>query len=549
MRFDFLKNKNFLIILFIIFYFVLVIPQITGLFVGDEVDFINAARGVVTSGIPIYEGAGNVMKIGLWHPTLYVNILATSFKLFGVHEWSARTVSVLFTLLTFSMIYLIMKEFSLSDTSKVLASSIFLFNPLVVQGSLLVDIDNSVLMFFIALFVYTYVKLDRTNPKNLVFLGILFAIALWAKIPTPPVLILSIVIFHALNREYKRALLESTTIGLVGGVIFLVTWFLYCNFFDLPFSEPFIHNIGYVGFGQNNIHFLLTHLWGFKNILFWTTPFFLLLMLTAAISRAKRYLEKRKLEVIDFIFIVGLLIFIEYLIVGSYQTADFPRYFSPMMPMFSIAFAGYLDKVKEITRRDLNAAVFVSIILILYLSLALKDPLLIDRVIFNTEIIYKIVKKSVAMTLLYLFPFVLSYVIFRALKVKSAFTLSIILPLLICSTYIDCIQVKADYATAYLYGERGMEDTIDYLSPRTDDNDTVIAKKDIAYYLAIKEFYDLPKSAEELEKLIENRDIEYIILKKEGYFTSLKYKDVTELIDTKYELDKEFGDYKVYKIG
>lgn len=549
MRFDFLKNKNFLIILFIIFYFVLVIPQITGLFVSDEVDFINAARGVVTSGIPIYEGAGNVMKIGLWHPTLYVNILATSFKLFGVHEWSARIISVIFTLLTLLVVYLIMKYLAFLDFSKVLAISIFLFNPLVVQGSLLVDIDNSVLMFFIALFVYAYLKLDREKPKNLLLLGILFAIALWAKIPTPPVLILSILIFHTLNREYKKGLQETIVIGLVGGTVFLTTWILYCDFFDLPFLQPFIHNIGYIGVGTNKMHFLLTHLWGFKNILFWATPFFILPILIISINRAKIYLKNRKLEAIDFLVIVGLLIFLEYLIVGSYQTADFPRYFSPMMPMFSVVFAGYFGMVKELTRKDLHVVSFVSLIIIAYLILVLKDPLLIDRVIFNTGAIYKIVEETAVVTVLYLLPFIISYTIFRALKVKTAFMLSIIVPLLMCGVYIDAIQVKADYATAYFYGESGMKDTIDYLSPRIDDNDAVIAKKDVAYYLAVKELYELPKSAEELEKLIENRDIEYIILKKEGYFTSLRYKDVTELIDTKYELDKEFGDYKVYKIG
>ena len=546
MLLNFLKNKSVWIGLFIVSFFALVIPQIQRLFVADEIDFVKTAHGIATTGMPIYMGAGNNIQMGLWHPTLYTNILAASFKFFGVHEWSARMISVLFTLLTLLVIYLIMRHLTFSNFSKVLAISIFLFNPLVVQGSLLVDIDNSVLMFFIALFVYAYVKLDREKPKNLLLLGILFAIALWAKIPTPPVLILSILIFHTLNREYKKGLWESIVIGLVGGIVFLATWILYCNLFDLPFLQPFMHNIGYVGVGTNEIHFLLTHLWGFKNILFWTTPFFILLILIVSVSRAKIYLKNRKLEAIDFLVIVGLLIFLEYLLVGSYQTADFPRYFIPMMPMFSVAFAGYFGRGKELTRKDLHVVAFVSMIIIVYSILVLKDPLLIDRIIFNTGAIYKIAEETAMVTVLYLLPFVISYVIFRVLKVKSAFMLSIIVPLLMCGVYIDAIQVKADYATAYFYGERGMKDTIDYLNPRIDDNDAVIAKKDVAYYLAVKEFYELPKSAEELEKLIDSKDIEYIIIKKEGYFTAIKYAEVFELIDSKCKLEKEFGDFKIW---
>ena len=545
--FDLKNNKSIWICLFIISYFILVIPQIQRLFIGDEIDFVKAANGIATTGVPIFIAEGNNIQIGLWHPTLYATMLAASFKFFGVHEWSARMISVLFTLLTLLVIYLIMRHLTFSNFSKVLAILIFLFNPLVVQGSLLVDIDNSILMFFIALFVYAYLKLDREKPKNLVLLSILFAIALWAKIPTPPVLILSIFVFHILNREYIKGLRESITIGLVGGTIFLATWFLYCNLFDLPFLQPFIHNIGGLtrGLRTGKIHFLLTHLWGFKNILFWTTLFFILLILIVSISRSKIYRKNRKLEAIDFLVIVGLLILLEYLLVGSYQTADFPRYFSPMMPMFSVAFADYFDK--KLTRNDLYAIVFVSSIIVAYLFLVLNDPLLIDRVIFNTTSIYKIAEETAVITVLYFLPFPISYAIFRAFKVKSAFMLSVILPLLVCSFYIDALQVKADYSTSYLYGERGMKETVDYLNLCIDDNDVVIAKKDVAYYLSIKKFYQLPENTDEFERLIDSKDIEYIIVRREGYFTTLRYAEVFELISSKCKLKKEFGDFKIWR--
>lgn len=544
-----MKNKlSLLLILGIIsIYLILVILQIHKLFVGDEVDFVRAAEGIVTTGKPIYTGANNKTYIGLWHPTLYVNILALSFRFFGVHDWSARIVSVAFTLLTLLVVYLITKHLNFSNFSKVLAIFIFLLNPLIVQGSILVDIDNSALMFFITLFVYAYLKLDKTM-KNLVLLAILFALTLWTKISTPPVLILGIFIYHVLNREYRDALLESTIIGFIGCFLFLITWFSYCAFLDLPFPQPFIHNISYLSHGDS-LHYILTHLWGFKNILFWATPFFLLLILAISQSRMKFYCKNRKLIVVDFLVIVGLLIFFEYLIVGSYQTADFPRYFIPMMPFFSIASAYYFERVRELERRDLHALVLVLVITVVYLLLWSSDPLLVDRVIFNEKSLHKIAEETAVVTAQYIIPFVIPYIILKILRVRNAFILSIAVPLLLCSIYINAIQVGADYNTNYLYGERGMKNTIDYLSSRVNSSDIVIARKDVAYYLKVREFYRLPETPKEFGELMNKKHVKYIVVNKEGHFTSLKYANVLQLIDSTCELDKEFGDFKIYYTG
>ena len=338
-------------------------------------------------------------------------------------------------------------------------------------------------------------------------------------------------------------------IGSVGGMVFLATWLLYCDFFGLPFSDPFIRNIGSLVHSESVSHFILARLWGFKNILFFATPFFILMILVVFVNRTKLYFKNKKLEEIDFLVIVGLLIFLEYLIIGSYRTQDFPRYFSPMMFVFSVVFACYFEMLRELKRNDLYAVVFVSVVVMVYAFLVLKDPLLIDRIIFNTASIYKIMEETAMVTVLYFLSFVISYTIFRALKARSVFVLSIIVSLLICSVYIDAIQVKADYATAYFYGEKGMKDVIEYLTPHIDHNSTVVARKDVAYYLAVKEFYRLPENPEELKKLINNKGIKYIIINKEGYFTSRRYANTFKFIGEKYELKAQFGDFKIYAVG
>jgi len=550
---NFFKNKNIWIYPLIIFYFILVVQQIQKLFVADEVPFIEAAHGVATTGVPSYVGEGGSRYLGLWHPTLFINTLALSFKILGTSEWSARIVPVLFTLCTLVIVYLLAKEVS-NNNSYIIFLSCFLFlsNPFVIQSSLLIDIDNSVLTFLIALFVYTYLKIDKTKVKNLVLLGVLFGVALWAKFGTPPILILAILIFHFLKRDIKTGIFRCVTIGFIGTLLFLSTWLLYSNIFNLPYLQPFIHNIGYISPSaiQDKMHFLLTHLWGLKNIVFWATPFYILLILIVFVKRVQYYFKNKNLNSIDYLLLNGLLIFIEYLIVGSSQTQDFPRYFTPMMPIFSVIFADYICQFKpHIKKNIVPVIVFVIIILTPYYIFILKDPLLVDRIIFDSTSISEIIWTTLFVSILYILPVVISFIFFKIFNKennKHAIVLAIILSLVTFSVYMDIIQSNAEYNTGYFYGESGMKETINYVNSKISPNDSVIAEDAMAYYLNVKKYYYLPTNLEKFEEISKDENIKYIIIVKKGYYTTPRYSKVLSFLNSKYELDAQFGDFKIY---
>ncbi len=67
------------------------------------------------------------------------------------------------------------------------------------------------------------------------------------------------------------------------------------------------------------------------------------------------------------------------------------------------------------------------------------------------------------------------------------------------------------------------------------------------YSSPIKKYYSLPADPEEFEKLIVNKDIKYIIINKNGYFTARKFTRVLEKIDESFELKTQFYDFKVFK--
>ena len=210
---------------------------------------MKGAYAVVSTGLPIYTAEAGNIEIALWHPPLYIYALSQSFMFLGVSEWSARLVSVLFSLGTLVVVYLLAKEVMDKNIAVFLSCFIFLLNPFVVQNSLLVDIDNTVLTFLMSLFIYAYVIFNKKKQQtafSLLLLGVSFGANLWAKFGTPPVLIASLFIYHLARREYRIALYRSFVIGITGIIFFLTTWLTYSLLLKLPYLLPFEHNVGYL---------------------------------------------------------------------------------------------------------------------------------------------------------------------------------------------------------------------------------------------------------------------------------------------------------------
>lgn len=549
MNFGKSSNEKIISILYIIvlgIYTVILIPQIQKRFIGDEIAFVKAAIGVETAGLPIYSSLNNEIQYALWHPPLYLNILGASFKIFGVHEWSARILSVFFTLATLYILYRFTKDLSHDNKITFLSCFLFLLNPLIVQGSLVIDIDNGILMFLMTLFIYVYYIIDKKKPHYLILLGIIFGIVLWAKLPTPPLIIVGIIVFNLLNKNLKKGVQESLIIGFVGVTVFLGTWFIYTKLLDLPFLMPFTHNSRYLMVGDS-LHFMLTHLWGLKNIIFWANPFFILLVFIISIKRLIKYINTRKLDIYDLLLIIGLLIFFQYLFVGSYQTQDFPRYFIPMIPLFSILVADFLAGLNKGFEGKSSLFGLILIITYIYVLFFVRDPLLIDRIIFQTGSIYDIVMKTAQAFLLYLSPFVVSYILLKIARTKNAAIIALFLSLIALNVSLDISHSKADYYTGYFHGEKGMDKIIDYSRSYIHPGDASVLREDVAYYLSVKDYYSLPVKSEDFDKMIHEKNISYLIIHKDGYFTSLQYQQVLDNIDNNFKLIKKYGDFRLFE--
>jgi len=89
------------------------------------------------------------------HPPLVPILVALSFKIFGVHEWAARLVPLLFSLGSLWMIYLLGKRFWSLETART-AAFIASILPIFSYYAKHVDVLGSTLLFFVLLTWITY---------------------------------------------------------------------------------------------------------------------------------------------------------------------------------------------------------------------------------------------------------------------------------------------------------------------------------------------------------------------------------------------------------
>lgn len=536
------SSSKTLIFLILIIYIYFILPQLGNLFVADETVFVKAAKSVSSGGGPLYEDKGREVTYALWHPALYINILALSFKLFGVNEVSARVVSVVFVL---GALFLIIKMYR---NNPVLLASLFILNPFVIQNSLLLDIDNSILTFLIVLFIYSYLKIDSDRYSHLLIMGLLFGIMLWSKFATSLVPIASILLFHSINGNIKKGIKNSAVVFAIGATFFALTWWAYTAFLNLSFWAPILRNLGHLSVSKGFILTVYTRLWSLRNLVFWATPFFIILGFLALRYRVKTYLITRKLEQIDFMALNALLILLLYgLVVDSRISQDFPKYFAPMMPIFAILITDY---VGTFSKNEIKHFVSIGTVFLLYYFFVAGDPLLSEQVLFTSGSTNDILIPVLKTFVLYILPFFIGTMLIRGFSSagwERSMAISSVIALLTFSIHIGYVQSHAEYSTIFGYGEMGSKNVISYLNTNAKPTDIILSREDIAYYSNVYTYYDVPENLGELMKLSGKVEISYIIIPQRGPFSRVNPGLIEYIESEYYPVEGDFGSFRVYQ--
>lgn len=318
--------------------------------------------------------------------------------------------------------------------------------PAVCQSVAVVEIDQTFLPLTILLQVIAFKRL-RNSAKYMPIAAAAFALALWGRLTTP-VIICAPLLLAALCTS-KRCALRTALSMLLGVLLFLFSWWLYCRLTGVDFSGPFFYlkasfmettvgdRSGSLGkYAQNLIYLCL---WGFN-------PFLALLFLLDGVRRLKRFRRERSISDGDTLWFCAATILLGYTVVGG-SLFGFPKYQIPALPLVALCLAEALSSFKW--DKVLDGFAVVSFLLFL----ACGDALFFLRMTLREHL-------ACGSDIVYLTPILLmltfaALLVFTFYERKTPLAWKLLALALGCNLAWSIRQSASNYSTGYIYGDRG----------------------------------------------------------------------------------------------
>ena len=548
-----MKTKNALIIISIA-YMVLVMINIFTSFPlerGDNYFNIISAKGIIKYNLKPF-GDFDIFyhksDVTLNHPPLYNYILAFLSDIFK--NPIALNVFGLFFILAagiflIKILRLIFKD--ISDQTIIIVYSLFLFTPLIIQASYLIDLDV-VLPFIMLLFVYFYLK----NP-NKIFVNSLLLMLIWfAKIQGVPVIILSLFLYLFLTKKTKKDYLNTFLIVLIGSFMFFVIIFLYGSLLNVDMGKMFVHS-SIVDTIKKQISDLgkttLTSIWEIKQLVIWLIPSTVLLYFLGII----KYIKDKMLKEHDKLLLpilISIITLFELIPIGTYGW-NFPKYYVVFVPFMLLSIIPVIKEIK-LEKKDIYKILILFFIITLYFLLII-DPYMPEvSEAFTKKDYFQLASKVLFNFDLIMLPIIFIFIFYKGWK-KERFYKILLISSMIIFMSVNIMQLTKPYSTNNLYGDSidDLKDTINYLKTNMNSTDKALLFDHVGYYSGNSDntnWYNsmLCYNSEScMTNIINNSEVKFM----QFYPKDLERLNgkLKEIIEKNFKNDRQFGDYIIYR--
>lgn len=564
-----MKNSKIFIIptLCFILYLLFIIPGIDDPLTSDELTWPASAESLIKTGNAVDVLGGSAH----WSPPLYLNIQAILYRVFGISNISSRLIGIFCILLHLILICYFGKFLFANHSDRwrfvLLTSLIFITNPAVIQGSLITDIDTTLLPVFLTLFALIFIKNDGIfNLPNIAVLSIIFSMCLWSKLTTPPLLMFSMFAYYFINRD-REGVFHTVAMAVLAIFLFLASWATYARLNNLDVMGPIDYAIGaFVSkqvIKESTLFGILTTI---VRFILWFGVYSFILGAVTLIKRALNFKDKKLLKPIDLLAIYFILVGVGYIVIGG-TPFGFPKYHYPIFPAIAIISAFmFKDLWNKVSVKDLVLYFCVTVLAFFCFYFFIEDPIHLFNFSTRQMIVNNFGTKSIILLLLhkltlYLFLGLVIFAMIRTYAKKYTATEHILVTLVIlilaANLSLNFIQSRAPYLKRYCYGEEGTKDLIKYLQRGLLPGDAVLVTCDIVYYLreggkeipyfSDDSWYKLDK----IKKIIEDPSVKFVVY-------SIGHNDITQFKEVilnpvfASELERNFvlrqiGTYKVWK--
>lgn len=318
----------------------------------------------------------------LHHPPLLAYIVATSYKIFGFHEWAARLISIIFSLMAVNLFYLLAR--SLWNRTLAFFSLVFFgFSPAFLYYGRMVN-HEPVFLFFYFLIIYFYLRfLDER--KNIYILGLIISFILAYLTAWPAFYLSVILLIHYLICGYKNTK-DRRPIVILGLMPILFALFYICWIYFIKGSLSDNINSIISRFGPNQVHqfnwkeFLLLEINRIKILFTKISYISIPLYITYLLLRKNR--EGFLKETVDIIFLSLAMINIFLFREGAWEH-DYQLYY--FLPLFAIIAAKGLLLLKRYLRTKIIFQIFVTSFIIIFLASSYPNFMSIQSFRFDID--------------------------------------------------------------------------------------------------------------------------------------------------------------------
>lgn len=445
-------------------------------FACEETDFVKPAEAIRDTLHPVfYHSEQQPMEVALWHPPMYIYLLAFTLKFFS-GEAGARIINIVFSVLTSVLIYLFCANIMGGKKGTgigLVSSAFFLINYYIFSSSVLIDIDI-LSMFFLFGFVYSVLRYYQ-NKRQFYFwsaVACLFA-GISNRYPMAFLIYFGIGAYYFSNRDFKNERKNYLKIGAISFLIFLIAWGIYSVFAEPGNFFSFLtHNLQ---LGAEQVSGLKVYLGSFvlnisQFVRLFTFPATVLLLWSIFY-----FLKKDShLTRILLIYVLGTLV--AFLLLPR-PAFGYPRYFATVFPGMSILIGSFI--YLQLRSIKINRKIIWIAFAVFGVSLALLYLLGPQPTIYKSNgLIQATNLPDFLMNVFASVPVLFLFLFGKEHRKK----------ILVIGLIALCLSYSLYFTIQTINYEPHIREVADYLKERTGEDEVIIVPKAIGYY-SERKFY------------------------------------------------------------
>jgi 4-amino-4-deoxy-L-arabinose transferase-like glycosyltransferase len=428
---------------------------------------------------------GQWLFVEIPHPPLYTILGSLSTQLFGYNLPAMRLVGVAGYLLTLWLIppvcYCLTDDPAQAKRASLIAVVAWAIHPLALQGSLLLDIDNTIFPPVLLLFVLV-LSTTESSPmwRRVIYVGAIFAVMLWVKLlPSTLLLAGTVLITYVARRQHVLSTLGALVLG---ALVFAASLAAFSLATEFPLEVILGTFARTQNVAQRPERLLARLVMGGGITAVWVG---IPLLAAFGVVAANRFMyilrgyQPRLLDALILYAIAGFGIFT----VGNELPMGFPRYHYPLVLIVVIIVCIMLAKTSWFQRLNGLAVALSVLCCVIYFAAVAPDPLLPHYALtFETnDLITRLTFGLRNQITTLIIPLAISFMICWIVIKKWITVLPLVAFCVAVWLVTSATQTQAAYSTIYEYGRIGGREMAELVRQRTQPADKIIAPKEILW--------------------------------------------------------------------